>query len=72
METLEIFQVTVKKRIFVIPFDFESECSSREIFYVIYFMGDRFSLYAIHNSFHFEVVFAPASVLIQCSPQSLC
>lgn len=70
VETLEVLQITIKKWIFVVPFDLQSHraliCSA----YMIDLMCHRSSLPSIYNLADHDIAFVP-SLIVQGSPESL-
>src|SRR5262249_44536228 len=53
METLEIFKIAVKERVFVVPFDFESNSTARSARLlkcpnVVHFVGDRLPRFPVY------------------------
>ncbi len=61
MQALEVFQVSVKKRVFVIPLNFTPYCSDAfDSLNVINFMRSRFTRNAVNSFLYFEVVLGPS------------
>jgi hypothetical protein len=71
VKPLEVFSITVKERIFVIPFNLQGKCACRKPFGVINFVENGFLLFSIHDFFDLEVVLSLTVVIRQYAPKSL-
>lgn len=61
MQPFEVLQVSIKKRVFVVPFDFENQGAVLIRLDVIDFMAGRLSLDLVHNFPDDEVLLHPSS-----------
>lgn len=71
MKTFEVIQIAVKKRVFVVPFDFESNRTFGKALDVIDLVRDGFPLDTVHYFLDFEPVFSPTMFDRQSSPHTL-
>jgi len=66
MQAFKIFEISIKKRVFIIPFYFQSYfvrlVKYRKYFDMIYFMSNTFSRFIINNFLYFKLSFRPAHI----------
>lgn len=72
MKSLEVFQITVKKRIFVVPLYFKSKSKTRKNFHMINFMRNGLFFQPINYFLYFKLMLFPFIGLTQLSSDSLC
>lgn len=70
MESLEILKITIKKRIFVVPLDFQGNGSVIGSSHMIYFVRDCRALRTINEFPDYDIALEPATIR-QGTPKSL-
>lgn len=71
MQSLEVFKISIKKWVFVIPFDLKRERSAREHFHMINLMRNGLFFFTINYLLDFEVMLLPTKGIRKLSAQTL-
>ena len=63
MQALEVLKVAVEERVFVVPFDFESNSAAFKSPYVIDFVRLCFALDSVDDALDHKIVLSPSAIL---------
>ena len=72
MESLKILEISIVKRIFVVPLYLEHESAFRKHFYMVDFVSDGLSFFPIDYFLDLETVFLPTVIIGKCFSEPLC